>query len=238
MMKKISVLIACYNNGTYFKDCYTSLISQTYYNWEAIIVDDGSTDGSLEMILEMIKNDNRFILYQNSENKGYGFTKRKCMEYATGQICTYLDPEDALYPAALETIVQHYKNDIVATYSKVIICNENLSPQRKKSKIKQIISSKSFCLIQFSYFFTFQKSTYSKTSGVNINLKNDIEEDLYLKMLEFGNIQFVNDILYKFRFHSVRVSQYIEKENAISSFAYIVHEKMKKKGLKKSLEIN
>ena len=45
-----SLLIANYNNGRFFKDCYNSIIAQTYTNWEAVIVEDGSTDDSAQVI--------------------------------------------------------------------------------------------------------------------------------------------------------------------------------------------
>ncbi|WP_262696823.1 glycosyltransferase family 2 protein [Chryseobacterium sp. 3008163] len=49
-MRKISILIANYNNDKYFIDCYNSLIEQTYQNWEVFIIDDDSTDNSLKTI--------------------------------------------------------------------------------------------------------------------------------------------------------------------------------------------
>src|ERR1700690_716768 len=99
---KFSVLIANYNNGKYFKDCYDSLISQTYNNWEEIILDYKSTDDSLEVIKTLIKEDERFKLFENEKNYGCGYTKRKCAELATGEICGFVDPDDAIVPEALE----------------------------------------------------------------------------------------------------------------------------------------
>ena len=56
-MVNFSILIANYNNGKYFKECYHSLINQTYENWEVIIIDDASTDNSVEIIESLIKDD-------------------------------------------------------------------------------------------------------------------------------------------------------------------------------------
>ncbi len=53
-VNKISLLVANYNNGRYFKDCYDSIVSQTYENWEVIIVDDASTDNSVDIIKKLI----------------------------------------------------------------------------------------------------------------------------------------------------------------------------------------
>ena len=66
-MKKISVLIAHYNNGRFFEDCYLSLIQQTYQNWEAIIVDDASTDNSWEILQS----------YKSQEKVSHCLRKRK-----------------------------------------------------------------------------------------------------------------------------------------------------------------
>ena len=78
-----------YNNGKYFEDCYKSIMAQTYQNWEVIIVDDGSTDDSVGMMKKIIGDDARFKIEINQENKGCGFTKRRCVELAKGEICGF-----------------------------------------------------------------------------------------------------------------------------------------------------
>ena len=65
-----SILIANYNNGKYFEDCYKSIIAQTYTNWEVIIVVDGSIDDSVALIKKNIGEDSRFKFYENSINHG------------------------------------------------------------------------------------------------------------------------------------------------------------------------
>ncbi|MET3537574.1 glycosyltransferase family 2 protein [Chryseobacterium limigenitum] len=234
-MKKISILIANYNNGNFFRDCYISLINQTYKNWEVIIVDDASTDNSVDIIKETIKQDKRFQLYENGENKGCGFTKRKCMEYATGEVCGYLDPDDALYPTALEKSIQQYgNNNIVATYSKMMMCDKELSQQKIFGNTKQIYNNLYFfnCPIQFAHFFTFRRETYLKTQGINPDLKSAVDQDLYLKILELGNVKYINEVLYKYRLHSDGISQQSSKQNAKDSFAYVIHDTMKRRGIK------
>jgi glycosyltransferase involved in cell wall biosynthesis len=234
---KISVLIANYNNGKYFTDCYNSLLSQTYTNWEVIIVDDASTDNSVEVIKNIIKNDNRFKLYHNQKNKGCGFTKRECMKYAEGDICAYLDPDDALYSTALATCAFEFtKNaDIVALYSQMMLCDENLKPDKVFGSTKQIYNSRYFfnCPTQFSHFFVFKKETYFKTSGINANLKSAVDQDLYLKILEHGDVTFVKEILYMYRLHSSGISQQSSKQTAKESFAKVIHETMKRRGIRK-----
>ena len=236
-MIKISILIANYNNGKYFTDCYNSLLNQSYTNWEVIIVDDASTDDSIEVITNIIKNDSRFKLYHNQQNKGCGFTKRECMKYAEGDICAYLDPDDALYSTALEACVLEFaKNtDIVALYSQMMLCNENLTPDKVFASTKQIYNSRYFfnCPTQFAHFFVFKKETYLKTSGINANLKSAVDQDLYLKILEHGNVAFIKEPLYLYRLHSNGISQHSSKQTAKESFAKVIHETMKRRGIRK-----
>ncbi|MEZ0129887.1 glycosyltransferase family 2 protein [Flavobacterium sp. LBUM151] len=97
----VSILVANYNNGHFFADCYQSILNQTYINWEVIIVDDGSIDDSVRVVKKMIGDDKRFKLYVNKENKGCGYTKNRCALLAQGEILGFLDPDDALTSNAL-----------------------------------------------------------------------------------------------------------------------------------------
>ena len=100
MEPKFSLLIANFNNGHYFSDCFRSLIAQTEKNWEAIVIDDASTDNSVEIISEMIKGDERFRFFQNEKNLGYQHTLVRAIELSQAEIFGRLDPDDALYPGS------------------------------------------------------------------------------------------------------------------------------------------
>lgn len=232
-VNKISILIANYNNGRYFKDCYDSIISQSYDNWEVIIVDDCSTDNSVKLIKKFIDGDERFKFYQNTQNKGCGYTKRKCLDLATGEFCAFLDPDDAIFSYAVECLLDEFKKSskIIATYSKLIFCDENLNPKEVFSKIKQIHNNKYFfnIPIQIHAFFVFKRETYLKTSGINPTLKNAVDQDLYLKLLEFGDAKFVDEVFYKYRLHSNGISQHSAKQSAKESFARVIHETMQRR---------
>lgn len=183
-----------------------SFINQTYENWEVIIVDDASTDHSVEMIRSLINNDSRFKLYQNNINQGCGFTKAACIQYAQGDLCTYLDPDDTIYPEALEKIVHEFihKNDLVAVfYSQMKFCDENLNPESTYPGTKQVYNNRYFfnCPIQVAHFFTFKRETYLRTKGINPNLKNAVDQDLYLKILEQGEVKHLKEPLYLYRIH-------------------------------------
>jgi glycosyltransferase involved in cell wall biosynthesis len=79
--------------------------------------------------------------FQNSENKGVGFTKKRCVEEASGEICGFVDPDDALTENAIEISVKAYNENYIATYSQFYLCDENLNIQKilKEQKIKNKI---------------------------------------------------------------------------------------------------
>ncbi|MDQ1855528.1 glycosyltransferase family 2 protein [Chryseobacterium sp. WLY505] len=235
-MTNFSILIANYNNGKYFRDCYHSLINQTYENWEVIIIDDASTDDSVEIIESLIRNDSRFKLYHNPNNEGCGSTKAKCMKYAQGDLCAYLDPDDALHPEALEKVALEFMNreGLAAVYSQMKLCNENLVQEKIYTGTKQIYNNRYFFNypIQLAHFFTFKREAYLRTTGINPNLKNAVDQDLYLKILEQGQVKYLKEPLYLYRLHPNGISQDKAKQSAKESFARVIHDSMKRRGIK------
>lgn len=207
---KFSILIANYNNGKYFKDCYESIIAQTYKDWEAIIVDDKSTDNSVEIIKELIKDDHRFFLYENDQNRGCGYTKNRCTQFATGDICGFLDPDDAIMPEAIEChISQHNKYpNTVLVYSRFLFCDEHLIITGENPYAKKTVSNKYFTNLDYAvnHFATFKKSAFSKTSGIDESLRSAVDQDLYIKLSEVGQFFFLDKLLYKYRIHKKGIS--------------------------------
>ncbi|MBF0597493.1 glycosyltransferase family 2 protein [Faecalibacter rhinopitheci] len=214
-----SILVANYNNGHYFEDCYKSIINQNYQNYEVIIVDDCSTDNSIEIIKKLIKNDNRFKIYQNSTNNGAGYTKRKCIDFATGEICAFVDPDDAITSEALLVMVNAYIDNPNSSliYSQYIRCDVDLN-EESYFKSKQVVNNlNDFFNFEgnISHFSMFSKSFYLKTEGINPYLKRAVDQDLYIKLYEKGPVVFIDKYLYKYRIHSGGISTNENKSKAI-----------------------
>ena len=212
---KVSILVANYNNGKFFNDCYISIVEQTYDNWEVIIVDDGSTDNSVEIIRRIIKDHKNFKLFENDKNYGCGYTKRRCVELATGDVCGFLDPDDALVPIALEKMVLAYINqDYVLVYSRHHKCDTNLN-KTGTSKNGQILKEDIFNLnYDITAFTTFLRKAYLQTEGINAYCKRAVDQDLYIKLLEIGKAKFINELLYLYRIHSMGIASNLNPEKA------------------------
>lgn len=198
-----SILVANYNDGRIIKDALASVAKQTYRNIEIIIVDDGSTDDSMNILHELENAENVNIFY-NEVNHGCGFTKRKCIENANGEICGFLDADDALTPDAVETMVnEHLSHPTTAlVYSRYYMCDKKLTPQFISNHQCIIPEGRTFLDYKrgaISHFVTFKKRFYDMTEGMNPNLHAAEDLDLYYKLEEVGNALFIDKPLYYYR---------------------------------------
>ena len=97
-----SVIICTHNRLNLLKKALKSLIDQSEQSWEAIVVDDGSHDGTSAYIYELMKN-NPKIKYFHHENHGQGFSKQVGIEKSVGKYVTFLDSDDEYLPKHLES---------------------------------------------------------------------------------------------------------------------------------------
>lgn len=102
---KVSVIIPVYNTASFVEECIFSVQRQTLQDLEMILVDDGSTDNSKEVILRCMRNDNR-IQYHYQDNSGAGTARNLGIQKARGEFIAFLDSDDLFYDTdALERMV-------------------------------------------------------------------------------------------------------------------------------------
>lgn len=102
--KSVSIVIPVYNASEYLSETVESFLRQTYDNWEMILVNDGSTDDSLDIIKKYSAQDSR-IRYIDKQNEGISKTKEAGLRIATGDYLLFFDNDDIIYPEALSTLV-------------------------------------------------------------------------------------------------------------------------------------
>lgn len=107
-MKKVSVIIPVYNSSKYIKECLDSVIKQTYKNLEIILVDDKSSDNSIEIIKSY--NDKRIKLIELENNVGAAISRNKGIEASTGDYLCFLDSDDFWKLNKIEKQVRFIKN--------------------------------------------------------------------------------------------------------------------------------
>lgn len=100
---KVSVIVPVYNVEQYVAECLDSILNQTLKNIEIIALNDGSTDGSLDILNEYSKRDSRIRVYSH-ENRGLGPTRNRGITLAKGEYLAFVDSDDTIVPDALETL--------------------------------------------------------------------------------------------------------------------------------------
>ncbi len=114
---KVSIIVPVYNVEEYLRSCLDSIISQTYQNLEIIVVNDCSTDSSLNIIEEYLKKDNRITLVKHEINKGLFKTRIDGVKAASGSYICFVDSDDKISHDWVRLLVSHaveYDCDIVA----------------------------------------------------------------------------------------------------------------------------
>ena len=216
--KKISIIIANYNNGHFFKSSFQSLIHQTSEDWEAIIIDDKSTDNSKQIIHELVKEDARFKVYENEENIGYQQTLLKGIALSTTPLFARLDPDDALQPEAVEKSVSAHKNlpEVGLVYSDFTYCDKDLNPLRVNSgkQITKLDASYFNFNAEISHFASFKRSIYDLTTGIDPYIQRAEDKDIYMKMCEVAPVKHLAESMYLYRLHANSASSAQNNEKA------------------------
>lgn len=205
-----SVLIANYNNGLFLEEALNSVYKQTYTNWEIVIIDDASTDNSLE-IYESLKDNPKIKIYKNTKNEGVGYTKKRCIDEANGEVLGFLDPDDALMSDALKMMVKCYEErpNCALIHSKHVYCDKDFIVKEEYINGKNVKAfNPSFFNLdgEISHFCVFKKDSYNKTSGIDPYLRRAVDLDLYLKLYDVGETFFLDEFLYLYRIHDGGVS--------------------------------
>ena len=112
----VSIIMPSYNTEKFIVDTINSVLNQTYKNWELIIVDDCSTDDTINIIKQF--NDGRIKFFQNDKNSGAAISRNKALTEAKGKWIAFLDSDDLWYPEKLEKQIKFMKeNDYHFSYT-------------------------------------------------------------------------------------------------------------------------
>ena len=107
----VSIVMPAYNAVKYIHRAVESVLRQTYTDWELLIVDDGSADGTEQLIQNLIEMDERIKLVKNRENIGVAETRNRGVELAKGEWIAFLDSDDIWHPDKLQEQLELYQRN-------------------------------------------------------------------------------------------------------------------------------
>ena len=121
---KYSILVPLYNKKEYLIKYFSKIVKQSFDNYEIVVVDDASTDGSYEYLKDSYKNIN---LIRNSENHGLGYTRNVLIHNAKGKYLIFVDPDDYIETDLLSEIDKEIEDVDILRFQNVI---EPMTPNR------------------------------------------------------------------------------------------------------------
>ncbi|KFA59418.1 hypothetical protein A9G34_01860 [Gilliamella sp. Choc4-2] len=129
----ISVVIPAYNTKDVIEKTLKSVEAQTYQNYQMIIIDDGSTDGTSQLLDEYQQNNNKCIVYHQT-NSGVSAARNKGIECSTGEFICFLDSDDTYAPTFFETMLLRQQQ----THGNIVYCG--FYRIKKSSIVKEIFN--------------------------------------------------------------------------------------------------
>lgn len=213
-MNVISVILPVYNGEDRVSNCIESIITQTYKQFELIIINDGSSDLTLDIVNKFAEKDNRIKII-SIENSGVSYARNKGLEKATGDYITFIDADDFYNNNFLERMHDLINKD----NSDIAICNFCYFNKNKitKNKLSSINEFDKFSLILSEYCF--QGYVWNKiykrkiVQDVYFNTKITYLEDLLFNVKIFkktNRIVYTNSVLYNY---------VINEESVVNNFS-------------------
>ncbi len=127
----VSIIIPTYNREEIIKNTLDSIHSQSYTNWECIVVDDYSTDDTNKIIKEYVDNDNRFYSLKNNKDKGAQGARNTGLLKANGEYISFFDSDNLMHKDRLSKQVKFFENnphcDVCTCYSHLLNDNSEIT---------------------------------------------------------------------------------------------------------------
>lgn len=213
----ISIIIPLYNAESYVNECLSSLKEQTFTNWEAIIIDDGSKDKSLEVCSEYIAGDQRFKII-SKQNEGVSITRNKGIQLAKGDFIFFLDADDYLLDKncfeVLTNLAQINQLDFIRFEYKAIDNHNNYLFNNRNKHIRKrfyhkIVTPVDYCnkiaYNEFFLCFSFFKSSILRENNIQFinGCRMREDADFIIKYLYYcKKIMYIPNEYYAYRKHN------------------------------------
>lgn len=189
MCPKISVIMPVYNAEKYVRQAVNSILSQTFTDYELIVIDDGSRDKSFEIISQF--NDSRIIVHKLNENKGYPFAMNVGLDMASGEFIARMDADDISVAKRLEKQILFLNNHpdvaFVGTWRYWIGKKNNIFPEKieKANFINEDWNSVMEGTRKFSDPSVIVRRNYiNEAGGYRTYQRSGQDVDLWLRILE------------------------------------------------------
>lgn len=232
----VTVFMAAYNASKYIEVAVKSILNQTYQDFELLIVNDGSTDDTSE-ILESFK-DERIRIINNLENKGLTYTRNIALQEARGQFIAIMDSDDISYPNRLAIQIDAFKDkpDLALYGGQAKMIDEN---QKEIGFIKESETNPNLLKVKLLFHNTFvhssvmiRTSVFREFGGYQEPFAEDY--DLFLRIAQKYAVGNSSEFVIAYRWHGSNISR-TEGEKIVKQLLPIKEKLLKKIGLKSTI---
>jgi len=205
-MQKISVIIPTYNSASYLPEAIESVLAQTYENYEIIVIDDGSTDNTKEVVVPYLDQ----IVFLQIENGGPAKARNHGIRYSIGDYVAFLDADDIWYPIKLDRQMTLFKKNpqYGLMYSDVSYARTYSSQKGRTfhSYCKHVKEGRIFSELLHECFIALSSVIVKRDCLERVGLFDENCElwqgyDLWLRIAFENQIGLVNEPLYYRRIH-------------------------------------
>lgn len=226
----ISVLMSVYNDIPYLDDAVKSILNQTFQDFEFIIVNDGSTDESLELLKKYAQLDDRIRLFDES-NKGLTKELQFALEYVRGKYIARMDGDDIALPERFSHQIRYMNTnpEIICSGTNVIFIDEDSDPigysnqeTNHKNIEQQLFSGRGGAIYHPTMIA--KTSAIKEVGGYNVKYRIGQDLDLFLKLGEVGVLGNSNKVTMKFRRYHKSTTALEENKSGIERRKEIVLE--------------
>ncbi len=199
----VSVITPSFNQASFIRETIESILTQDYPNIEHIVVDGGSTDGTLEILRSYSNLGGRFRYISESDN-GQSHAINKGLNMASGQIIGWLNSDDTYLPGAISKVVEMFRDrpHYAMVYGKAYYINES-SQTTGSFNVQPFDKEKLFetCIICQPAAFI-QREIFARMGGVDESLHFCMDYDLWIRISKQYPVGYIDDYLANSRLHA------------------------------------
>ncbi|MEC8884875.1 MAG: glycosyltransferase family 2 protein [Bacteroidota bacterium] len=220
MTDLVSIIIPFYNREAHLRDTLHSIKAQTYRNWECLLVDDHSTDESLNLLKEFEEEDSRFkvLIRPDSRPKGANSCRNFGFEHATGTFINWFDSDDLMEPDFIQKKLAAFdaKTDIVLSKTKIYYVKDQTEVLEQRTHLSSNLLE-DFITRKISWYLPdpmYAKSFLDKHNLVfDEQLLGGQDRDFFQRvLLNNPKIIVINDYLTTYLKHSASISEKIYRQ--------------------------
>jgi glycosyltransferase involved in cell wall biosynthesis len=225
----VSVLIPTFNYGRFLDDAITSVLQQTYQNFELIIVDNNSSDNTSKVVSKYLDNP-KIRYYRNERNIGLVGNMNKCLGYANGEFVKFLNADDKFKPELLAEFVgvmQRYPEVVLVTSNSEVFgarsrlrISNFVGLQNGKELIFKCLQQGSGNLIGEPTTVMIRRSVLKQVGEFKSDFACLVDLNMWLRLLDKGDAYFLAQPLSYFRVHNDQYSNKRKVANWIDEYHF------------------